>query len=67
MSGDEILVTSTDNKAFSISASAESLAGTRFQLNDLPYEDLLIFATGGGARSIGAEYSQAHEGGSDEI
>ena len=55
----EILMNSTDKKAFSISASAQSLAGTRFQLNDLPHEDLLVFATGGGARSIGAEYEAA--------
>ncbi len=61
VSGDEILVSSTDKAAFSISASAESLADTRVQLGDLPHEDLLIFATGGGARSIGAEYSLASD------
>ena len=61
VSGDEILINSSDKRAFSISASAESLADTRFQLSDLPHEDLLIFATGGGARTIGAEYSQANE------
>ena len=27
-------------------------------MSDLPHEDLLIFATGGGARTIGAEYSK---------
>ena len=58
VSGDEILVSSTDKQAFKVSASGESLAETRFQLNNLPHEDLLIFVTGGGARSIGAEYSQ---------
>ena len=58
VSGDEILVSSTDNQAFKVAASGESLAETRFQLNNLPHEDLLIFVTGGGARSIGAEYSQ---------
>ena len=26
-------------------------------MNNLPNEDLLVFVTGGGARSIGAEYS----------
>ena len=26
-------------------------------MNDLPHEDLLVFVTGGGARSIGSEYS----------
>ena len=41
-----------------VSASGESLAETLFQLNNLPHEDLLIFVTGGGARSIGSEYSQ---------
>ena len=60
VSGDEILVTSTDNNAFAISASAQSIAGTRLQLHDLPHEDFLIFATGGGARSIGAEYDLAN-------
>ena len=59
VSGDGILVSSTDKRAFSLSATADSLADTRFQLRDLPHEDLLIFATGGGARSIGAEYSTA--------
>ena len=33
----------------------------RFQLSDLPHEDFLIFATGGGARSIGAEYNLAND------
>ena len=58
VSGDEILVSSTDNRAFKVSASGKSLAETRFQLSNLPHEDLLIFVTGGGARSIGSEYSQ---------
>mgnify|MGYP001241380417 CR=1 FL=1 len=62
VSENEILVSSTDKKAFSISASAQSIADTRFQLNELPHEDLLVFATGGGARSIGAEYNSASTG-----
>ena len=61
VSDDEIVINSTDKRAFSVSASSESLADTRFQLNDLPHEDLLIFATGGGARTIGAEYSQVND------
>ena len=43
VSGDEILVRSTDKAAFSISASAESLADTRLQLGDLPHEDSVSY------------------------
>jgi len=52
-----IKVHSTDNTAFSMTATATSLAGTRVSMDDLPFEDLLVFATGGGARSLAAEYS----------
>ena len=54
--GDAIVVKSTDNSAFKMTASATSLAGSRVKMNNLPLEDFLVFATGGGARSIGAEY-----------
>jgi flagellar hook-associated protein 1 FlgK len=50
-------VASTDNRAFALSASATSLAATQVKLDNLPQEDLLVFVTGGGARSIGAEFS----------
>ena len=52
-----IKVQSTDNTSFAVTATATSIAGTRIVLDDLPYEDLLVFATGGGARSIAAEYA----------
>ena len=52
-----IRVKSTDNEAFAVTASATSIAGTRVNMNDLPSEDLLVFATGGGARNIAAEYN----------
>jgi flagellar hook-associated protein FlgK len=57
LSGDAIIVKSTDKAAFELNASASSLSGSRFRMNNLPHEDLLVFVTGGGARSIGAEYS----------
>ena len=57
LSGDAIVVNSTDKSAFEMSASASSLSGTRVRLNNLPHEDLLVFVTGGGARAIGSEYS----------
>ena len=56
-----IVVKSTDNNSFELSASATSLAGTLFEMDNLPFEDLLIFATGGGARSIGSEYAAQQE------
>ena len=57
LSKDSIVVKSTDKSSFNMTASASSLSGTRFKMNDLPHEDLLVFVTGGGARSIGSEYS----------
>jgi flagellar hook-associated protein FlgK len=54
---DVIKVASTDNRAFALSASATSLAATQVKLDNLPQEDLLVFVTGGGARTIGAEFS----------
>jgi flagellar hook-associated protein FlgK len=57
LQNDVIKVVSTDNRAFEISASATSVAGKQVKLVNLPQEDLLVFVTGGGARSIGAEYS----------
>ena len=57
LSQDSIVVKSTDKSSFNMAASASSLSGTRFKMNDLPHEDLLVFVTGGGARSIGSEYS----------
>ena len=54
---DSISVKSTDNSSFVVTARGVSLASTRVKLNDLPFEDFLVFATGGGARSIGAEYN----------
>jgi flagellar hook-associated protein 1 FlgK len=59
LSGDSIVVKSTDKSSFELNASASSLSGSRFRMNNLPHEDLLVFVTGGGARSIGAEYSIA--------
>jgi len=52
-----IKVKSTDNVAFEMTATATSIAGSRVSMDDLPFEDLLVFATGAGARSLGAEYS----------
>ena len=57
LQGDAIKVQSTDNKSFAVTATATSIAGARIKLDDLPYEDLLVFTTGGGARSIAAEYA----------
>ena len=54
--GEAIKVYSTDKTAFEMTASASSIAGTRVQLDDLPLEDLLVFVTGTGARSVGIEY-----------
>jgi flagellar hook-associated protein 1 FlgK len=58
---DAIKVQSTDNTPFAITATATSIAGTRVTLDELPYEDLLVFTTGGGAREIAAEYAQPVE------
>ena len=56
LQNDAIKVQSTDKTAFSLTANATSIAGSRLTLDGLPNEDLLIFVTGGGARSIAAEY-----------
>ncbi len=56
LDGGAIKIQSTDNASFAVSATATSIAGTRIMLDNLPYEDLLVFTTGGGARSIAAEY-----------
>lgn len=61
LQADAIKVQSTDNTPFAITATATSIAGTRVTLDDLPYEDLLVFTTGGGAREIAAEYAQPVE------
>jgi flagellar hook-associated protein 1 FlgK len=56
LQNDAIKVQSTDKTAFALTANATSIAGTRLTLDGLPNEDLLVFVTGGGARSIAAEY-----------
>jgi flagellar hook-associated protein 1 FlgK len=56
LQNDAIKVQSTDKTAFALTANATSIAGSRFTLDGLPNEDLLVFVTGGGARSIAAEY-----------
>jgi hypothetical protein len=58
LQNDAIKVQSTDKTAFVLTANATSIAGSRFTLDDLPNEDLLVFVTGGGARSIAAEYTR---------
>lgn len=57
LDGDAIKIQSTDNASFAVSATATSIAGTRIMLDNLPYEDLLVFTTGGGARNIAAAYA----------
>jgi len=41
-----------------IEADASGLASQTITMSDLPYEDLLILVTGGGARAMGAVYSE---------
>jgi flagellar hook-associated protein FlgK len=57
LQNDAIKVFSTDYSSFELSATATSLAGSRFSLDDIPDEDLLVFVTGTGARSVAAEYA----------
>jgi flagellar hook-associated protein 1 len=61
LQGDAIKIQSTDNSSFAVDASATSIAGARIALDGLPFEDLLVFATGGGARSVAAEYNMPVE------
>ena len=61
LSDGSIIVKLTDKSAFELTAAASSLSGTRFKMDNLPNEDLIVFVTGGGARSIGSEYSIAND------
>ncbi|MDB2513469.1 flagellar hook-associated protein FlgK [Alphaproteobacteria bacterium] len=58
---DDIIVKSTDNSAFEMTATATSISGSRFTLNNIPHEDLLVFSTGAGARNIAAEFADPAE------
>jgi len=49
-------IAATDSAAVQLTASATSLVGERLSLNNLPGEDLIVIATGSGARRIAGTF-----------
>jgi flagellar hook-associated protein 1 FlgK len=56
---DKIQVKANNGAAFRVDASATSLAGSMYELTDMPDEDFLVLFTGSGAKSLGAVFDKA--------
>ena len=56
---DKIQVKANNGAAFRVDASATSLAGSMYELTDMPDEDFLVLFTGLGAKSLGAVFDKA--------
>ena len=53
-----VQVKSLTGDAVEIAADASGIAGQTITMSNMPYEDLLVLVTGGGARSIGAVFGE---------